>query len=92
MIAKLKQIPPTGWIALTALAGVVFLAWHKYSQDDIDTDWTSPKELQAPMVAAFQPVPGMHGEGRQMGCSSGFRSRGYPGTLVDANFSIIGEI
>jgi hypothetical protein len=91
MIGKLRQIPPVGWIALAALAGVVFLCWHAYARDDTDGDWTRPKETQAPPVAPFPLVPAQHGTGAPMACNPGFKARGYAPTLVDADVSIIGD-
>lgn len=80
MMGKLRQIPPVGWIALAALAGVVFLCWHAYARDDDDTDWTTPKETQAPAVVPFPPpVPPEP------------RKRCWPDTLTSADASVIGE-
>jgi hypothetical protein len=90
MMTKLRALPPWAWVGVALVAGVGVLTWHRYARDDEDTDWTTPKETQAPLVAAF-PVPGQHGTGSPMSCSAGFRTRSYPGSLTSADFSIIGE-
>lgn len=90
-MTRLAQIPPWVWVAVTAVAGVGVLAYHRYAQDDTDTDWTTAKESQPPMRAPYPDTPAAHGEGRPMETGVGFRQRSYPGTLADADFSIIGE-
>lgn len=94
-VAKLRSIPPAMWVAAVAVVGLVFLVWHQYVLDDEDKDWTTPKETPAPANAPIPlgtEFPGTHSTGRQMAAGPGFRSRSYPATLADANFSIIGEI
>jgi hypothetical protein len=92
MIERLKTVPPAAWLLAVAALGLVVLTWHRYAQDDNDTDWTSPKEAQPPAVVAFKPqAPAGHGHGRPMGVDVGFRSRAYPGSLIEADFSIVGE-
>lgn len=90
MIQRIKAVPPSAWLAAAALGGLVFLAWHSYARDDQDTDWTTPKETQAPLVVPF-PVPGQHGSGSPMSCNVGFRSRAYVPSLAAADFSAVGE-
>ena len=67
------------------------LAWHRYAQDDDDTDWTRAKETPAPVMVSLPVVPGQHGAGSPMSCNVGFRSRAYPGSLAAADFSVIGD-
>jgi len=88
---KLRAIPPSGWVSLAAIAGVVFLAWHHFANDDMDTDWTTPKETQAPEVSPFPSSPGVHGSGAPMSHSAPFRSRAYPPSLTESPTSLIGE-
>lgn len=92
---RFGEIGPAMWVLAVATVGLVFLVWHAYASDDNDTDWTSPKEMQAPVNAPVMlgtEFPGTHSTGRQMATSTGFRSRSYAPTLADAHFSIIGEV
>lgn len=89
-VSRLRQVPPLLWIALVAAAGLAFLTWHRYAGDDTDTDWTTPKETQAPPVAPFPGTPAAHGTGSPMSCNPGFRSRVWPGNLGQSATSIIG--
>lgn len=91
MTDRLRQIPPWAWVVLAAVAGVVALTYHSYAQDDQDTDWTTPKEQQAPAVASFPIAPGQTGTGSPMSVNAAFRSRAFPASLISADFSIIGE-
>lgn len=94
-LARTKEIGPGMWVLAVATVGLVFLVWHAYASDDDDQDWTSPKEMQAPVnapVVLGTEFPGTHSVGQQMATSTGFRSRSYPATLADASFSIIGEV
>lgn len=91
MIEGLRAVPPWVLIAVTAAAGLAVLTYHRFTQDDTDPDWTAPKELQAPTVAPFPMVPGASHVCGPMDCCAGFRQRRYAGSLVDAQFSIIGE-
>lgn len=84
--AKLRQVGPVGWVALTALGGVVFLCWHAFGHDADDNDWANPPaDEQAPENA---PIPGV----LPGACGSAFRSRRYPGSLSSSRASIVGEI
>lgn len=87
----LKDVPPWAWVVLTAVLGVGALAYHKYAQDDTDTDWTQARDSQPPMRAPYPNSPGTESPGRPMGVSAAFRSRAYPDSLASADFSIIGE-
>lgn len=87
----LRDIPAWWWIAGAALAGTIVLAWHRYCTDHTDTDWTTPSEIQPPTRAPYSCTPCLAKPARPMDVSAGFRSRSYPGNLVDAEFSIIGE-
>lgn len=89
---KVRGIPPAGWVALVAVAGVTYLIWHQFANDDGDSDWTTPKETQPPpSVPLFAFSPGAHGGGSPMGCNSALRDRRWPDTLTESSASIIGE-
>lgn len=34
--------PPYVWMALAAVVGMAVLIWHKFGQDETDTDWLDP--------------------------------------------------
>lgn len=96
MLDRLRQLPPAAWIAAVMGAGLAFLVWHRYSQNDADSDWHNPMDAPVAPTLAGLPVskpayPAQHGGGRQMACSPAFRARSYAPDLVSADFSIIGE-
>lgn len=88
---NVREIPPVAWLGAAFLLGWAGLAWHRYSLDKDDRDWTTPSEIQPQVEGIYSPTPGP-GTGRPMDTSAGFRSRGYPDNLASAAFSIIGEI
>lgn len=51
MLAKVKQVPPWGWAAVFATAGLAFLVWHRYANDIDDTSWIDVD--QPPAVADY---------------------------------------
>lgn len=85
---KARQIPPAGWVALTALAGVVFLCWHSFARDEDDHSWTDPPADQFAPISAG--VPGVSDGVLPGACGGAFRSRRYPGSLASSRTSHIG--
>ncbi len=88
-VQRLKELPPWAWVAASAVAGLGFLMWHRFSNDDDDTDWTTAKESQPGAVQPFpyQATGPAHGQGRPMQTINGFRERSYPG-LLDVHFGM----
>lgn len=84
---KLREVPPVGWIALAAVAGVAFLSWHHFasSTDIDDTSWTDPQQppLNVPIPTGAARRPGEH--------APAFRSRNYPPSLLASPTSIVGS-
>lgn len=80
--------------------GLAVLAWNQWVRDDDDPEWTSgpwldvnqpPAQLGAPMPEKAPCGPLVGSGGRPMDAGGAFRTRAYPGSLAEANFSIIGE-
>jgi len=92
MIDKLRQVPPSTWIVLTIMAGITALAWHAFSQDPDDGDWTRPAEVQPPTMAPYPCTPCVSTISRPMDVGVAFRSRAYADDLTSAGFSFIGGI
>lgn len=90
-VDDLKNMPPWIWLALAGLAGAAVLAYNRFAHDNTDPDWTAPKEVQPPIRAPYSPVPCAPAGERPMAVQPAFRARGYAASLVDADFSIIGE-
>lgn len=91
-LGQLKDVHPVAWLGLAVALGAFALAYHSYTKDEADTDWTTAKEEQPPMRAPYPDVPGNDHACRPMATCCGFRQRAYPASLVDASFSFIGEI
>jgi hypothetical protein len=91
-IGAVRQIPAGAWIIVAAVLGMGALAYHQFAQDDADEDWTMAKADQPPMRAPYPNTPLAHGPGSPMSTNVGFRERAYPASLVEADFSFIGEI
>lgn len=85
---KVRSVPPWMWLLAIMVLGVLYLAYDKFLRDESDEDWTTPKEMQPPVQVRGIPA---HGSGRPMACGGAFRSRSYPATLIDAEFSVIGD-
>lgn len=92
ILQKVRAVPPGAWVVVAAAVGLGVLAYHQYAQDDADQDWTMGAADQPPMRSPYPDVPAQHGSGSPMSANPGFRSRAYPGSLADADFSIIGEV
>lgn len=90
MMDRVRQVPPWVWIAVAAAAGLGVLTFHRFAQDDTDEHWTTVE--QPPAQAALPNVPGHDHVCAPMATCCGFRSRGYPGSLTSASFSVVGEV
>lgn len=85
---KARQIPPAAWFGLLVIAGVVFLTWHSYAQNEQDNDWTNPPADEQPPVNVG--VFGVSDDVPPGACGGAFRSRCYPGSLSSSRTSHIG--
>jgi hypothetical protein len=87
-VGRLRNLPPWSWVVAVGAAGLVFLLWHSYANNDDDTSWTGVD--QPPTAAEFPTAPPFgvaHGSGRPLGCCPAFRGRRHPGVL-DVNFGM----
>jgi hypothetical protein len=87
-VGRLKNLPPWSWVVVAGLAGMVFLLWHSFANNDDDTSWTSVD--QPPTVAEFPTAPPFgpaHGAGRPLGYCPAFRSRRHA-PVLDVNFDL----
>lgn len=78
---KIDSVP--GWLVggVAVMAGLGFLTWHKFANDDSDEAWLDPGQ---PPAQVALPLVSAHGGGSPMSCNGGFRSRCYPDVMASA--------
>ena len=86
---NIRNVP--GWLVGSAavMAGLGYLTWHKYANDDSDEQWLDPG--QPPSQVAL-PLVSAHGSASPMSCNQGFRSRCYPDLLATAQAVLKGAM
>lgn len=78
---QLRKIPALGWVALAVLGGVLALAWFEFGRAPEDVNWGDPQQPPTNVELPGSRLPGDHGPA--------FRSRNWPGTLMDSPGSIV---
>lgn len=85
----INKVPALVVFGVAAFAGVWFLTWHRFANDDADTEWLDPG--QPPAQVALPTVPGVHGSGSPMSCNDAFRGRCYPDVLASLSLAVQGD-
>jgi hypothetical protein len=86
---NIRSVP--GWLvgAVAVMAGLGYLTWHKFANDDSDEAWLDPGQ---PPAQVALPLVSAHGSASPMSCNTGFRSRCYPDVLATAEAVLKGAL